>query len=162
MATTKSVSPEVKKMRAEALARAREAKPAAAVLSSSAPVVPPVTDPSPDAPTANKRLAAVAKAKDKEAASNAAHSPAVKGLPALPKMPRSTTRKSKPPKPCECGCAEPTKGGRFLPGHDARLHAWALRVERKMIKPSEVPAPHTEAVKKLLSMRTKAEAAAKQ
>ncbi|MGC3991633.1 MAG: hypothetical protein QM796_18480 [Chthoniobacteraceae bacterium] len=25
------------------------------------------------------------------------------------------------PKLCECGCEAPTKGGRFLPGHDAKL-----------------------------------------
>ncbi|MGC3990168.1 MAG: hypothetical protein QM796_10900 [Chthoniobacteraceae bacterium] len=25
------------------------------------------------------------------------------------------------PKFCECGCEAPTKGGRFLPGHDAKL-----------------------------------------
>lgn len=26
-------------------------------------------------------------------------------------------------RPCECGCGEMTKGGRFRPGHDARMHA---------------------------------------
>lgn len=29
---------------------------------------------------------------------------------------------SKVPKECECGCGEWTKGGRFRPGHDARMH----------------------------------------
>lgn len=37
-------------------------------------------------------------------------------------------REAKPPKErtpvaCECGCGEMTKGGRFIPGHDARLHS---------------------------------------
>lgn len=52
------------------------------------------------------------------------------GMPALPKMPR--VRKPKPAKECECGCGGQTKGGRFIPGHDARLHGWALRVERNV------------------------------
>lgn len=29
----------------------------------------------------------------------------------------------KQPQPCGCGCGGMTKGGRFLPGHDARYHA---------------------------------------
>lgn len=29
----------------------------------------------------------------------------------------------KQPQPCGCGCGGMTKGGRFLPGHDARFHA---------------------------------------
>ena len=44
------------------------------------------------------------------------------GIAATKKTTR--VRKPSPPKPttgkCEC-CGEPTKGGRFLPGHDARL-----------------------------------------
>lgn len=31
--------------------------------------------------------------------------------------------RAKDPRDCECGCGEQTKGGRFRPGHDARLHA---------------------------------------
>lgn len=31
--------------------------------------------------------------------------------------------KSKDPRACECGCGENTKGGRFRPGHDAKLHS---------------------------------------
>jgi hypothetical protein len=31
-------------------------------------------------------------------------------------MPRKKT-----PKTCGCGCGEMTKGGKFIPGHDARL-----------------------------------------
>lgn len=30
---------------------------------------------------------------------------------------------AKTPQPCGCGCEGMTKGGRFLPGHDARFHA---------------------------------------
>jgi hypothetical protein len=50
------------------------------------------------------------------------------GLAVLPKLKRA--RKPKPPKDCECGCGLQTRGGRFLPGHDARLHGWALRIQR--------------------------------
>ena len=31
------------------------------------------------------------------------------------------TKETKPKPECECGCGERTGGGRFLPGHDARL-----------------------------------------
>lgn len=37
------------------------------------------------------------------------------------KAPR--VRAAKEPKECLCGCGGMTKGGRFLPGHDARYHA---------------------------------------
>lgn len=37
------------------------------------------------------------------------------------KAPR--TRAAKEPKECKCGCGGMTKGGMFLPGHDARFHA---------------------------------------
>lgn len=70
-------------------------------------------------------------------------------LPDLPPMPRAP-RKPKAGKPCECGCAEMTRGGRFIPGHDARLYAWARRVEKGVVKLAEVPEPHTEAVARLL------------
>lgn len=29
---------------------------------------------------------------------------------------------AKEPRSCECGCGEQTKGGRFRPGHDSRVH----------------------------------------
>ncbi len=29
--------------------------------------------------------------------------------------------RKKIPKPCGCGCGEMTKGGQFIPGHDAKL-----------------------------------------
>jgi hypothetical protein len=31
--------------------------------------------------------------------------------------------RSRDPRQCECGCEGMTKGGRFLPGHDAKMHA---------------------------------------
>ena len=34
-----------------------------------------------------------------------------------------TAPKEREPKDCECGCGDKTKGGRFIPGHDARLHS---------------------------------------
>ena len=52
-------------------------------------------------------------------------------MPALPKMPRM--RKAAAPKACSCGCGGLTRGGRFIPGHDAKLNAWALRVERNIV-----------------------------
>ena len=54
----------------------------------------------------------------------------------LPSMPKS--RKPKAPKSCECGCGSMTRGGRFVPGHDARLHGWVLRVERKVVSIAQV------------------------
>lgn len=63
-------------------------------------------------------------------------------LPTLPPLPGKG--KAKAPQKCACGCAELTKGGRFLPGHDAIRLAWAIRVERGIVE--EAPAPHTAAV----------------
>lgn len=37
--------------------------------------------------------------------------------------------KSKAPR-CECGCGGATKGGRFLPGHDAKLKKELLALAR--------------------------------
>lgn len=36
---------------------------------------------------------------------------------------RETTPGQRSPRDCECGCGAQTKGGRFLPGHDAKLHS---------------------------------------
>lgn len=57
-------------------------------------------------------------------------------LPKLPSLPRM--RKPKPPKECGCGCGEMTKGGEFLPGHDSYLKGLALRIERKLMKYSDI------------------------
>lgn len=70
-------------------------------------------------------------------------------LPTLPPLPRGA-RKSKPPQECGCGCGNKTRGGKYVPGHDARLAAWALRVERQILKIDEVPEMHREAVRRML------------
>lgn len=49
-----------------------------------------------------------------------------KGGGGKPKVKKSggkprVARKPKEPAKCECGCGKLTKGGHFLPGHDARL-----------------------------------------
>jgi hypothetical protein len=48
-------------------------------------------------------------------------------LPALPKLPKMRKGGSGI---CLCGCGAATSGGRFAPGHDARLLAVVLRIER--------------------------------
>jgi hypothetical protein len=72
------------------------------------------------------------------------------GLPVLPKLPK--TKKDRPEHPCACGCGEMTKA-RFAPGHDSYIRAWAIRVERKVVKLSEVPEAHREAVKNAIKER---------
>jgi hypothetical protein len=39
-----------------------------------------------------------------------------------PRRASSGPREGPHPRPCLCSCGGTTKGGRFLPGHDARLH----------------------------------------
>lgn len=82
------------------------------------------------------------------------------GLVALPRLKRM--RKPKAPKICACGCGGNTKGGRFIPGHDARLHGWALRVERKQVTIEQVAAADgqgvADAVKAHIAAATKAKA----
>lgn len=52
-----------------------------------------------------------------------ADAPAKRGRRA-PKVAKPKAEKVvKVPQDCECGCGEKTKGGRFIPGHDARLHS---------------------------------------
>jgi hypothetical protein len=55
-------------------------------------------------------------------------------LPALPRLPRAT----KSAKSCACGCGGSTRGGRFVPGHDARLHGIIKRVERGVMSLEDV------------------------
>lgn len=50
-------------------------------------------------------------------------------LPSLPKMPRAPKAKTND---CACGCGQKT-AARFVPGHDSRLRAWAIRIERNLI-----------------------------
>lgn len=40
---------------------------------------------------------------------------------------RAATRQSRPGRSCECNCGGTTRGGRFLPGHDAKLKSLLLR-----------------------------------
>lgn len=42
------------------------------------------------------------------------------------------------PRACECGCGGSTQR-RFMPGHDAILRAWRIRVERGVIRLDEIP-----------------------
>ena len=56
------------------------------------------------------------------------------GLPALPAMP-GKGRKASTLRACECGCDGLT-ARRFVPGHDAKLHGWVLRVERGLLVPN--------------------------
>lgn len=46
-------------------------------------------------------------------------------LNSLPKLPRA----SKPGQDCACGCGLVTRGGRFVPGHDARLAGLIKRIK---------------------------------
>lgn len=69
-------------------------------------------------------------------------------LPALPPRPRSRRRASSGV--CLCGCGGRT-GGRFVPGHDAKLLAWALVVEAGRL--DVAPAPHTHAVAVEVALR---------
>lgn len=43
----------------------------------------------------------------------------------------------KDPTPCTCGCGGLTKGGRFLPGHDARFHARVKALEAQGLEHEE-------------------------
>lgn len=107
-----------------------------------------------------KRQAAALAAGQKAAAEGAAErqsegdakvkKQALSGLPPLPKLPK--VRKEKPLVACECGCDGLTRA-RFVSGHDGRLHGWVLRVERGVVKAEDVPAPHTEAVARVLAAK---------
>ena len=39
-----------------------------------------------------------------------------------PRRASSGPREGRTPRPCLCSCGGTTRGGRFLPGHDAKLH----------------------------------------
>lgn len=74
-------------------------------------------------------------------------------LPALPKLPSSARpRKAKAKQPCACGCETPTTGT-WAPGHDARAKGWALRIERGVMKLSEVPVNEQAGAKYMLKAR---------
>lgn len=66
--------------------------------------------------------AQVAEATERAAAHRAAAEAARADRPKPARVERAP-RAAKEPKECLCGCGGMTKGGRFLPGHDARYHA---------------------------------------
>lgn len=78
----------------------------------------------------------------------------------LPPLPRAG-KKQKPQKECECGCGMLTRS-RFVPGHDSYLRGWTLRVERGIVKISEVPEQHRDAVKKAMRVNKAAAADAQE
>lgn len=75
-------------------------------------------------------------------------------LPAMPRLPRA--RKAKPKRPCACGCGAETTGT-YAPGHDSYLRGWKLRVERGLVKLSDVPEAQRPAVKRLLNAAKEAD-----
>lgn len=48
---------------------------------------------------------------------------------------------AKEPRQCECGCGEMTKGGRFRPGHDSRMHSKKKQDEKVAERISAAPVP---------------------
>lgn len=80
------------------------------------------------------------------------------GLPPLPKLPKSGNgsreRKVKPIVDCTCGCGGKTTGA-WVPGHDARARGWAIRIERDVIKMSDVPENERPGAKFMLADRKK-------
>ena len=79
-------------------------------------------------------------------------------LPKMPKLP-STGRARGPRKPkpfvsCACGCETQTRS-KWAPGHDARARAWAIRIERDIIKLKDVPANEQAGAKLMLAERKK-------
>lgn len=77
---------------------------------------------------------------------------ATTNLPALPKLPKLPRKAKAKNTACGCGCGLMV-ARRFAPGHDGRLHAWVLRVERGLI--ASAPAPHTDAVANAIAERAK-------
>ena len=76
---------------------------------------------------------------------------AVGGQQALPPMPRKRSSKKSVPRDCACGCGGKTRGGDYIPGHDSKLKAWLLRVERGVMKISDIEHEGTRnAVKRVM------------
>ena len=84
---------------------------------------------------------------------------AVLGARALPPLPKAPA-KPKPTKPCACGCGESTKGT-WAPGHDSNYRGWLLRVERGVLKLSEVPDFMRAKIKAEVATRAQADAKTK-
>jgi hypothetical protein len=94
--------------------------------------IPRATDEKPKAEKRAPRKRAPKKEKEEE---KAARVPPL-SLQKLAPMPK---RKGglRPLHDCECGCGGKTQA-RFVPGHDSILRGWMLRVERGLIKLSEM------------------------
>jgi len=60
---------------------------------------------------------------------------------------RKKSQRKRQPRKCECGCGGMTKGGRFLPGHDAKLKGCWLKTMRDE---SELPAVRAAALIRLV------------
>ncbi len=71
-------------------------------------------------------------------------------LPALPKLPKLKRTPKAATTPCGCGCGT-LVARTFAPGHDSRLHAWVIRVERGLV--AVAPEPHTSAVVEAVEAR---------
>lgn len=59
-------------------------------------------------------------------------------MPALPALPR-TSRRQKPLVACACGGCGKTTRSRWFPGHDGYCTGWSVRVERGLVKATDVP-----------------------
>ena len=53
-----------------------------------------------------------------------------KGKSSKPGKPRTRAARAEPQK-CGCGCGKMTKGGKFLPGHDSKLHSRLLKAAKE-------------------------------
>ena len=80
----------------------------------------PVENRGPSAHTTARVAEATEKATQHRAAMAAAKEDTSRALP-VDKTPRTRTRGE--PRPCKCECGGMTKGGTFLPGHDAKYHS---------------------------------------
>jgi hypothetical protein len=78
-------------------------------------------------------------------------------LSKLPKLPKR--KKSAKPQACHCGCGAMTRGGRFVPGHDAKLYGIIKRIEAELITLKQVGELFGEGVRKAVQthMRPTAE-----
>lgn len=74
-------------------------------------------------------------------------------VPVLPVLPRSASRRGGSGT-CLCGCPG-TTGGRFVPGHDSKLLAWVLHVERGTVT-LDATGLHKESVQVEMALRAAA------
>lgn len=76
----------------------------------------------------------------------------VGSLPPMPKMPSNRKNKVRPQVDCKCGCGGKT-AGTWVPGHDARAKGWAIRLERNIVKMSDIPESERTGAKHMLEAR---------